>query len=176
MDGSMITPTTHCLCGGQRYQHVHVTINPQSHTHTQSPAGPWCSTAVMDGPLQACGGTGLCVAVSVQIKAALLPESLPNTLTEGEDTQRAHRGSPGFVSVTFDSRSPSIMSQKQRKRRVACHQSSLQERRTCARCRPSPPSSLHLLPHSHFTFTRSLSSVTSASRLWVEMLRKTVLH
>lgn len=70
----------------------------------------------MDGPLQACVGTGVCVAVSVQIKTQPLPESLPNTLTEGEDTQSAHRGSKTFVSVTFDSWSPSITSQQHRER------------------------------------------------------------
>lgn len=67
---------------------------------------------MIDGPLQACVGTGVCAAVSVQIKPEPLPESLPNTLTEGEDTQRVHRGSQSFVSVTFDSRSPSITSQQ----------------------------------------------------------------
>ncbi len=46
---------------------------------------------MIDGPLQACVETGVCVAVSVQIKSVPLPESLPNTLTEGEDTESAQR-------------------------------------------------------------------------------------
>lgn len=80
--------------------------SPIPHTH------PLCFTAMIDGPLQACVEPGVCVAVSVQIKPQPLPESVPNTLTEGEDTQRAHRGSQSFVSVTFDSQSPSITSQQ----------------------------------------------------------------
>jgi len=119
---------------------------------------------MMDGPLQACVGTGVCVAVSVQIKNLAPPRIPPKHLDwRGGHTPRTQR-KPEFCFCNLWLLEPiNNLPAAQKRGRVGCHPSSLEERRTCARCLSSLPLSLHLLPHSHFTFTHNLLSVSSPS-------------